>query len=257
MISILYIFFILLACILAKREGYLTTSGSIAAMFVGTGISYGLGWKGLILLGVFFLTSSLLSRYKQQEKKAMENKLEKGSTRDAVQVLANGGFATVSSILYGITDISLFIGLFCVLLAAANSDTWASEIGSLSKKRPFSIRSLRREEIGTSGAISILGTIAAISGSAIIAFGTYFLFHFSLLEIMLIICFGFLGCIIDTILGAFIQGQFLCSQCNQHVEKRWHCGHQTLKISGYSFINNDVVNIVSGVFAAIFSSFFF
>ncbi len=54
---------------------------------------------------------------------------------------------------------------FIVCIASANSDTWASEIGSLSKKNPIYIRTFKRIERGTSGAISLLGSIAALSGS--------------------------------------------------------------------------------------------
>lgn len=53
---------------------------------------------------------------------------------------------------------------FMVCLASSNSDTWASEIGSLSRKKPIYIRTFKRIERGTSGAISGLGTVAAFAG---------------------------------------------------------------------------------------------
>lgn len=165
MIIFVYLLIIFVVVVLAKKVRFLNVSGSIAAFFVGTCIALGLEYKGLLLLGAFFLTSSLLSKYKKSQKNAMEEKIAKGSERDGFQVLANGGAASMASILYIATNDALWIYLFAILIASSNSDTWASEIGSLSKKKPLSIKNFCLAETGTSGAVSLLGTVAAICGS--------------------------------------------------------------------------------------------
>lgn len=95
--------------------------------------------------------------------------------------------------------------MFLIGLAAANSDTWASEIGSLSQKLPISLKTWRTIETGTSGAVSSLGTLAALSGSFIIALLSNVLFDISTYEVLLIGVFGFAGNLIDSLLGAFFK----------------------------------------------------
>ena len=254
--QIISIFIILAAVYLAWKEGFLDKSGSIAAFFVGLGIQLGFHYQGFILLGVFFLTSSLLSKFKKDRKARMEDMHEKGSTRDYMQVIANGGAAALASLCYGWSGEHGLIILFAVLLAAANSDTWASEIGPLSKRKPFSIRTFRSAAAGTSGAMSLLGTLAGMLGSVLIGFCAYFLFPISVYEFLLISLFGFIGNITDTVLGAYVQAEYQCTVCGEKVEKRIHHGKQAKKIKGFSFLNNDAVNILSGVIAACLASLF-
>ena len=58
--------------------------------------------------------------------------------------------------------------------AAANADTWSSELGILSKSPPFLITTFKAVPPGTNGAVSILGLLAAIGGGATIGLGTAF-----------------------------------------------------------------------------------
>lgn len=113
---------VLLLAIYAKLAKKLTASGTIAAIFVGFAITWGLGWIGLLTLGLFFFSSSFLSSFKQQLKEEDIN--EKGSTRDGMQVLANGGVAAIMSVLYGLFLSPLYAIGFFASLAAANADTW-------------------------------------------------------------------------------------------------------------------------------------
>ncbi|MCE4047050.1 MULTISPECIES: DUF92 domain-containing protein [Bacillaceae] len=254
--QIISILIILIAVYLAWKEGFLNKSGSIAAFFVGLGIQLGFHYQGFILLGVFFLTSSLLSKYKKDKKARVEEMHEKGSTRDYMQVLANGGAAALVSLFYGWSGSHELIILFAVLLAAANSDTWASEIGPLSKSKPFSLRTFSRAKAGTSGAMSLLGTIAGFFGSLLIGFCAYLLFPISVNEFLLISLFGFIGNIIDTLLGAYVQAEYQCTVCGAKVEKRVHHAREAKQIKGFSFLNNDAVNILSGVLAACLAALF-
>ncbi|PKG25730.1 DUF92 domain-containing protein [Niallia nealsonii] len=257
MITFVYMLIIFFVVVLAKKVRFLNSSGSIAAFFVGICIALGLGYKGLLLLGVFFLSSSLLSKYKKSQKSMMEEKAEKGSERDAFQVMANGGAASVASLVYLVTNEALWIYLFAILIASSNSDTWASEIGTLSKKQPLSIKNFRLEETGTSGAVSVLGTVAAICGSFFIALCAFFLFPISVKEMVIIGVFGFVGNLLDTLLGALLQAGYQCKVCGKMVEKRIHCGKETIKKKGFAILNNDVVNILSGIFAALLALFVF
>ncbi len=248
--SELFIYILIAAMVfLGYGARLLTASGAFAAFAVGCFTVLGLGLKGLVILALFFASSSFWSKIKSVNKKKAEEMLVKGSRRDWQQVIANGGLAALSSALYFTTDNNLWLLGFCICNAAANSDTWASEIGSMSKSKPFFIKTFKRVERGTSGAISLLGTIASILGSFIIAITSYYLFALSGEEFLFILILGFSGNVVDTLLGAFVQAGYTCPSCGMQTEKVFHCGQKTKLMKGFSFFNNDTVNFLSGLSA--------
>ncbi|WP_110111335.1 DUF92 domain-containing protein [Bacillus sp. CGMCC 1.16541] len=230
----------------------LSASGAIAASLVGISIYVGYEMKGLVVLGVFFGTSTVWSKYKKEKKGTLEDKVEKSDRRDWIQVLANGGIAASISLLSVFTDNPYLVYGFLISLAAANSDTWASEIGSLSKRSPLFILSFKRVDKGTSGAVSPLGTLAALGGALIIAYTGYLLFDLiDFYALLFITVFGFVGNVFDTLLGATVQVVYRCSVCMRETEKRSHCGVNTEQQKGYLLFNNDVVNVASVLAATI------
>jgi len=250
-LNILYGIIVLYGAIYAYKHQYLTKNGGFAAFFVGIGIAIGFGYKGLIILALFFITSSMLSKYKKQQKNSMEERTEKGSTRDFAQVFANGGLAAICGIAFWVTKNSIWITIFTISLASANSDTWASEIGSLSKSKPYSIKTFKKISTGTSGAISLLGTLASIIGSFVIAIASYVIFPISSFEFIIIFIFGFVGSCIDTLLGAFVQAEYKCKECQKIYEVSKNCHDNTVLVKGFSFFQNDTVNFLSGLLAAL------
>jgi uncharacterized protein (TIGR00297 family) len=254
---ILYIVVILATVFSGYYLRYLTFSGSVTAAAVGISVALGFGWKGLVLLGLFFSTSSLWSKFKDDFKSQIEQKNAKGSRRDWQQVLANGGIAVVSSLLFYYYEHPIWILAFSVSIASANSDTWASEIGTLSKHPPLFIRTFKRSEKGTSGAVSLLGSFAALLGSLLIAVFATFLFKLDLYYLSYIFLFGFLGNVFDTIMGAFLQASYLCPICQTEMEKTIHCNKRTKLKRGIPCMNNEVVNFLSGLLATIVGSLCF
>jgi uncharacterized protein (TIGR00297 family) len=244
---------IIIGTIIGYCQKSLTLNGAITAMLIGMSVYFGMGLKGLALLVAFFVSSTFWSKYKSSAKKVIEEKLEKGATRDWLQVLANGGAAALFSILYSFQpDRSWMIG-FIVCLASANSDTWASEIGSLSKKNPIYIRTFKRIERGTSGAISGLGSAAAVAGAFFISALSDWLFKLDFHFVSIVFLFGFIGNVIDTVFGAFYQQVYVCGQCGITTEKKCHCQLPTKRIKGFVFVDNDMVNFLSGFVAAVLS----
>lgn len=243
----MFIFFTALAGFYLKL---LSMSGSLAAFVIGIAVGWGFGLPGLLVLGFFFVSSSLWSKCKNKRKTRIEDMHEKGSRRDWQQVAANGGLAGLASLLYLAFPSPVWLVGFLISIAAANSDTWASELGSLSKRSPLSVRTLKAAETGTSGAISMLGTFAAIAGAFAIALLSVYLFRATLFELLLIFSLGFAGNVIDTFLGAFFQAVYRCKVCGAEVEKRNHCGNKTALLRGKRFANNDFVNFLSVLAAA-------
>jgi len=229
----------------------LTVSGTAAAIITGIAIYAGFGVRGLILLGVFFASSSLWSKYKSSQKIRIEEKLAKGSRRDWRQVAANGGLAAVLGIINSFYELPVTLICFLTALASANSDTWASEIGSLSKGMPISLKTLKPVDKGTSGAVSLLGTIAALAGAFLIAATGALLFKISASLAFLVFFLGFAGNLIDTFLGAYFQKVYKCPSCGLETEKAFHCGQAAERIRGLALLDNDFVNFLSGAFAVI------
>jgi uncharacterized protein (TIGR00297 family) len=242
--NLLYIGLILITAIAGCLVNSLSKSGAAAAVFVGLSVLFGFKLPGLLLLGVFFGSSSFWSKFKASKKKKIEEKLQKGNTRDWQQVLANGGPASIVAWIHFFIPSDIWLFVFAVSIAAATSDTWASEIGVLSKRRPFHILSIKSVERGTSGAVSLLGNVAAFCGAGLIAACTVFLFGLPLFPwLLLVTVFGFLGNLIDTLLGALIQARYRCPKCGLETEKTIHCGLSTRLIKGTRLFNNDVVNV--------------
>jgi uncharacterized protein (TIGR00297 family) len=249
-IAILIFVGILLTGAAGYKSKSLTRSGAFAAILVGLAVYLGFGENGLFLLGVFFASSSFWSKYKSSDKSIIEEKLAKGATRDWRQVAANGGAAGLFSIIQYFNNDMIWLVGFIVCLASANSDTWASEIGSLSKKEPLYIRSFKRVEKGTSGAISLLGSLASLAGSFLISIIGFWLFDLSYFLTALVFLFGFFGNVIDTLIGAFYQQVYVCVKCGIETEKKRHCDLPANRIKGSVFVDNDMVNFLSGCVAA-------
>ncbi len=242
--------------LVAERRGSLTKSGAAGAVITGTTIFGfgGLSW-GLTLM-YFFLSSTLLSHFKEREKaRVAAEKFSKGSKRDLGQALANGGVGTLAAFGYGLGQRSpgptLLLAAFVGAMAAANADTWATEVGTLSKDQPRSIITGQPVPLGTSGGITLLGTSAAVAGAATVgavaeALGaareTPLRGRLSLLGLF----GGMAGALIDSVLGATVQAMYWCPRCQQETERHIHtCGEQTQLRRGLPWLENDGVNFLS------------
>ncbi|MCD6515632.1 MAG: DUF92 domain-containing protein [Candidatus Odinarchaeota archaeon] len=251
--------------ILAIKKKLLTKDGVIAAFIIGV-ITMAFGGKTWFLLLVTFLfTSSFVTKYKKNIKnKLVAEKFEKGGTRDAFQVVANGLIPMLLAITENFITSDIFFAAFIGAVATVTADTWGTEIGILSKSSPRLITTLKKVEPGTSGGITKIGTFASILGAlivglvALIARGLwitvttgYFVFNKLTWLVIVALLSGFLGCIMDSFLGATVQAMFYCDHCMKETEKRIHsCGNKTRHIRGIKWLNNDMVNLLSSLFGA-------
>lgn len=248
----------LIISIAAYAVRSLSRSGALAATLLGTAV-FGLGglpWAAL-LLG-FFISSSLLSRLFRRRKQSVEEKFSKGSRRDAAQVAANGGLAGLLAVAQAAFPHSPLPWLAAAAaLAAANADTWATELGVLSPVKPRLITTGKVVEMGTSGGLSPLGTLAAAGGAAFIALLAV-LFPPAGLPLapgwvaLLVTLGGLLGSLVDSLLGATVQAIYTCPQCAKETERHpMHtCGTPTLLLRGWRWLNNDGVNAACTLSAA-------
>ena len=234
----------------AYRLKALSLSGGFGAFLLGI-FMFGMGsWDTTLPLIGFFVLSSLLSKIADRQSKA-DGISKKGSQRDIVQVYANGGIPLIFTIAWYLSNYSTvwLYWAFLASLASATADTWETEIGSFSKKLPLNILTWKRVSKGYSGGVSFFGTIGGLLGATSIVAIAYFngsLFWDPIL-IVVIIAAGFLGTIVDSILGASIQAKFTCEVCGKSTECLSHCQQETRHLSGYLWLDNDWVNVAGSL----------
>lgn len=242
----------------------LSTDGLAAAAMLGAIVVGAGGWWSGLLLVAFFLSSSVLSRT-GRDRTAVS--AAKGSRRDAAQVAANGGVAGICALLSLTGSPSWWLLGLAGSLAAANADTWSTEIGRRSATVPRLLTTGRRVPAGTSGAVSRLGTLGALGGGSLIATLAAVGAGMSAIAIDVapavtasaVALAGVGGACIDSLLGATVQHQRWCPTCNQQTERRiHHCGTSALHRRGWTWISNDVVNLactLSGFSLAVLLAF--
>lgn len=232
----------------------LTVSGSIGAIILGSGIYATSGLYGGTIMILFFVSSSLLSKYKKNLKSDVAKQFDKTGNRDIFQVFANGGIGLIYSIIYYVTKDPIYLVPIGISFAASNADTWATELGVLNHGKPISLRTFKRVDNGTSGAISFLGTLSGYLGAQFIGIASVVIAYILKLDMsnysyMIILksvtLGGFIGCIIDSILGATLQGVYYCDSLQKETEKKIYNGEPTRFVRGIKFFNNDLVNFLS------------
>lgn len=228
----------------ARAARALTTDGALAATLVGAA-SVAAGWSWGALLLAFFLSSSALSRIGIDIKhRRTSSILEKGGTRDAVQVLANGGVFAAAAIGHVLLPWDGWMAIGGGALAAATADTWATEIGTLANGSPRLITTWSPAPPGTSGAVTAVGTLGMVLGSAFLTLGMVaavwprHIFAAAFVG-------GALGALADSLAGATMQARRRCASCDALTERTVHsCGAHTIHAGGASWMTNDAVNVL-------------
>lgn len=196
--------------------------GSTAALIVGLIVAFLGAFSWLIVLLVFAISSHFAT-------KAFFDLKKKQNIQEGVS-----GERRVSNVFYaaviGIAISSLnftnlvthlfyfhYFELFSISLAVVNSDTFASELGIIDRK-VYLITTLRRATPGINGGISTKGELAALLGAFIVA-ATYGILYgilnqatFSIAKVIFVGLMGFLGCQIDSLLGATLENKNILSK---------------------------------------------
>ncbi|WP_442512604.1 MULTISPECIES: DUF92 domain-containing protein [Paenibacillus] len=250
----------------SKRS--LTASGAAAAVVLGT-LMYSLGsaaWFGTLI--AFFVASTLLSKYKHKRKAAIESGYAKSGNRDAGQVAANGGLGLLLCIGSVIAPHPAWWAAFVGVMAAVTADTWATEIGGLSRTAPRSILTGRKVAPGTSGGVTALGLLATCAGGLFIGAAAWLLARLgsgavtgaahavgaqhpleTLLPLLAAgLAGGLAGSLSDSLIGAKWQAMYRCAVCGRDVERGSHCGSPAEPLRGFAWMTNDAVNVIGSLF---------
>ena len=197
------------------RANILDKQGIIAAALLGLFVGFLGHWTWLLLLLCFLLSSHIATKWRFEEKTERGLNESTDGHRGWVNVAANGGMpALVALLTFVVNDWESGLWMFAAAVAVATSDTWASEIGCLDH-RVRMITTLKPCEAGVNGGFSPNGQLAAVAGglligaSALVASLVMFSAPVSdqIVIAGIVAGLGFLGCQIDSILGAVLENR--------------------------------------------------
>lgn len=236
-----------LVAIAAWRLRALTAAGALAATAVGGLVIWPTGWPGFWVLGAFFLSSTVVGRLGARRRPEDADR----EIRDARQVVANGGGAAALAPLEWAAP-GLGLWLATAALAAAASDTWATALGSLSRRPPRDILKGTVVAPGTSGGVTWPGTLGGLAGAALVAVaGALTDASEQAWRLPAAAAIGFAGMLVDSALGSGAQARFHCPACDRPTERRVHrCGTRTSHRKGWAWLDNDGVNAFATLVAA-------
>lgn len=223
--------------VVAYQKKSLSESGVIAAMVIGT-LFYGFsGWESYLILMVFFVLSSFISKF---------NPDRISSRRNYIQVLSNALVSLFFAFLYYLTNQMSYLVISIASIAISASDTWSSEIGRLSKNEPRHIFTFKPINRGLSGGVSLLGFLASLLASGV----------FSLLTLLVsrnpnhiigVFLAAFVGSIVDSMLGS-VQVKYKELSTGLITEKQ---AAHTVYYSGFTWLSNNLVNFSANMITSV------
>lgn len=190
---------------------------------------------------------------------------KQGKARDHWQVLANGGIFMLLAMLAFLNDsgwLEFFLGihtevlrfsetchlLAIISLAVSCADTLSSDFGRVWGGNPRNIITGKRMLKGVSGGVTGAGFVGAFVGTVSIAIFVLWSEFSSLGNSASLFCivvvFGFIGSILDSVLGVLFQAKYL-DEMGSQVDSS-DSGRRSLN-AGYRWVTNDVVNAVTGI----------
>jgi uncharacterized membrane protein len=244
------------------RWHWLTVSGAIAAGFLAFVVLFLAKWS-IFPLVIFLVLGSLAGKIRANAKEGGDAK--QGKARDHWQVLANGGIFMLLAMLAFLNEsgwLESFLGIHtevlrfsetCHLLALISlsvscADTLSSDFGRVWGGSPRNIITGKRMIKGVSGGVTGAGFVGAFLGAVSIAIFVFWTelssLGSSVSAFWLVAVFGFIGSILDSVLGVLFQAKYLDEMRNQ-VDSS-DSGRRSMA-AGYRWVTNDVVNAITGV----------
>ncbi len=247
---------------LAYKAKFVDISGLISAFIIGFLVWYTGGPAAFSLVLFFFLAAGVATRFKYKAKAKVGLAQEGKGRRSWKNVMGSGIIPLLFSVAMFFSptqEIQFWMfGGFIGAISTTTADTLASEIGVFSKRKPRLITHLRRKvPRGTIGAVSLLGEgVALLAGVmiGIIALVFYFLapgtvpiatFEQMIFILPLAVLTGFIGCNLDSFIGAVAQNRYVCEICGAITDKEFHCDYETKYVGGFKRFTNMHVNLGS------------
>lgn len=190
---------------LAYALGMVSRGGALGGFAVGVVIYACLGPQGFVVLALFVVVGSALTRLGYRSKQHRGIAQSHGGRRGVKNALANCGVALLCALLAALIPSEDFAAAFVASLGAAFADTAESEMGQLARRTPRLITSLRKVPPGTDGAVSVPGTLAGLAAAGLTALlGLVVGLVTEPGAALLVAAAAFLGTVVDSLLGALV-----------------------------------------------------
>lgn len=207
----LWLFVILLALaglsVLSYALRALDLLGAVASFFLGLEVALLGGVRWLALMTVFPVLGVVATAIGHRRKAAKNVAESKTGERGVGNVLGNGlagALVSLALLFDGVDRLAVALA-FATAIAAVTADTLASELGVLAKTARRILPPFARAPVGTNGAVSFPGQLAAALGATAIAAASVPLLHLTWVQACIPAIAGFLGCQVDSILGATLE----------------------------------------------------
>jgi uncharacterized protein (TIGR00297 family) len=151
-----------------------TIPGAIVGAAIGTAVYLGTDWQGWVMLFASFL-SAAVATFAGYRRKALAGIAEdRGGRRGPGNAIANTAIAAWAALLcLGVPQPALAKLAMVAALVTSASDSVASEVGKAWGKTTWLVVGWRRVRPGTSGAVSVEGTLAGlVAAMALAAMGS-------------------------------------------------------------------------------------
>ncbi len=160
------------------------------------------GFQMLAVIFIFLIVSVYVTKYGAAIKRKMN--IYEGE-RGWKNVLSNGLMPTVLALMYYFNpfnyDPNVYIFAYVASIASITADKFASEIGVFDK--PAFLWGMKKVKPGTSGAVSILGTLASLSGAFIVSISASYFLPITMEDAFYLGIIGFIGSFADSVFGIF------------------------------------------------------
>jgi len=160
-----------------------------------------------VLLLATFIVASVASRLGLARKQRLGIAEERGGRRGAGNAIANCGVAVIAAIASATTPFApAALAALAAALTAGGSDTVASEIGKAWGRSTFLVTTFGRVKAGTSGAMSLEGTMAGVLAALGLAAAGTALGLIPASAIVVVVIAATAGALVESALGATLEG---------------------------------------------------
>jgi uncharacterized protein (TIGR00297 family) len=192
--------------LLAYAAKSVTVSGAVSGFVLGTALFTFGGWRGFLMLFVFFVLGTATTKLGYRKKAALGIAQEKGGRRGVKNAVAN----TLTGVLFAFLAVStaspeIFTAALVAAFATAACDTVSSEVGQAYGRTHLLITNFRRVRPGTDGAVSLEGTLAGFVASLVLAGIAWQVGLVGFPVACIVAAAGFAGATIESYLGATIE----------------------------------------------------
>jgi uncharacterized protein (TIGR00297 family) len=192
------------------KKKILDFQGSLTALVMGLLVVFFAGLSWLALMLVFLGITYLSTKYNYGEKSGLNVAEKNHGRRSVINVVANGLVpAFIAGVWYfnGNDCMNLvLVASYIASIASITGDTLSSELGVLSRGKPYLITSFERVPTGTDGGISPIGEFVGVTGALLIGISAWAIGLADVkIAVLVALIGGTVGFHVDSVLGAVFE----------------------------------------------------